>query len=124
MRRSGRARTLLWTPRTAMLRPSARSAISCGRSRIGPAASCGALHRQRAQERMLREIVLDTEPTGTDPAGDRIVEIGCVELLNHIPTGRTYHVYVNPQRPMSQGAFAVHGLSDSFLADKPVFAAI
>ncbi len=73
---------------------------------------------------MLREIVLDTETTGTDPAGDRIVEIGCVELLNHIPTGRTYHVYVNPQRPVSQGALAVHGLSDSFLADKPVFAAI
>jgi DNA polymerase-3 subunit epsilon len=73
---------------------------------------------------MLREIVLDTETTGTDPAGDRIVEIGCVELLNHIPTGRTYHVYVNPQRPMSQGAFAVHGLSDGFLADKPLFSAI
>ena len=73
---------------------------------------------------MLREIVLDTETTGTDPAGDRIVEIGCVELLNHIPTGRTFHVYVNPQRAMSQGAFAVHGLSDGFLADKPVFAAV
>jgi DNA polymerase-3 subunit epsilon len=73
---------------------------------------------------MLREIVLDTETTGTDPAGDRIVEIGCVELLNYIPTGRTYHVYINPQRPMSQGAFAVHGLSDSFLADKPIFSAI
>ena len=73
---------------------------------------------------MLREIVLDTETTGTDPAGDRIVEIGCVELLNHIPTGRTYHVYVNPQRAVSQGALAVHGLSDGFLADKPVFSAI
>jgi DNA polymerase III subunit epsilon len=73
---------------------------------------------------MLREIVLDTETTGTDPAGDRIVEIGCVELLNYIPTGRTYHVYVNPQRPISQGAFEVHGLSDDFLADKPVFAAV
>ena len=73
---------------------------------------------------MLREIVLDTETTGTDPAGDRIVEIGCVELLNYIPTGRTFHVYVNPQRAMSQGAFAVHGLSDSFLADKPAFASI
>ena len=73
---------------------------------------------------MLREIVLDTETTGTDPAGDRIVEIGCVELLNHIPTGRNYHVYVNPQRPVSQGAFAVHGLSDSFLADKPAFPAV
>jgi DNA polymerase III subunit epsilon len=73
---------------------------------------------------MLREIVLDTETTGTDPAGDRIVEIGCVELLNYIPTGRTFHVYVNPQRPVSRGALDVHGLSDSFLADKPVFAAV
>ena len=74
---------------------------------------------------MLREIVLDTETTGTDPAGDRIVEIGCVELLNYIPTGRTFHVYVNPQqRLVSQGALQVHGLSDSFLADKPVFAAV
>ena len=63
---------------------------------------------------MLREIVLDTETTGTDPgSGDRVVEIGCVELLNHIPTGRTYHVYVNPQRSMSAGALAVHGLSDA-----------
>ena len=53
---------------------------------------------------MLREIVLDTETTGTDPAGDRIVEIGCVELLNYIPTGRTFHVYVNPQRPCPRGA--------------------
>ena len=73
---------------------------------------------------MLREIVLDTETTGTDPGADRIVEIGCVELLNHIPTGRTYHKYINPQRAMSQGAFNVHGLSDAFLADKPPFAAI
>jgi len=73
---------------------------------------------------MLREIVLDTETTGTDPAGDRIVEIGCVELLNYIPTGRTYHVYLNPQRPVSQGALAVHGLSDSFLADKPIFPSV
>ncbi len=74
---------------------------------------------------MLREIVLDTETTGTDPAsGDRVVEIGCVELLNHIPTGRTFHVYLNPQRAMSAGALAVHGLSDEFLKDKPVFAAV
>jgi DNA polymerase-3 subunit epsilon len=73
---------------------------------------------------MLREIVLDTETTGTDPGSDRIVEIGCVELLNHIPTGRTYHQYVNPQRAMSQGAFNVHGISDAFLADKPPFARI
>lgn len=74
---------------------------------------------------MLREIVLDTETTGTDHAnGDRVIEIGCVELLNHIPTGNSYHVYINPQRPVSAGALAVHGLSDAFLADKPVFAAV
>ena len=74
---------------------------------------------------MLREIVLDTETTGTDPgAGDRVIEIGCVELLNHIPTGRHYHVYLNPQRPVSAGALAVHGLSDEFLADKPLFQAV
>ncbi len=74
---------------------------------------------------MLREIVLDTETTGTDHAkGDRVIEIGCVELLSHIPTGRSYHVYINPERPVSAGAFAVHGLSDEFLADKPVFATI
>jgi DNA polymerase-3 subunit epsilon len=73
----------------------------------------------------MREIVFDTETTGTDPAaGDRIIEIGGVELVNSFPSGRTFHVYINPQRPVSQGAFEVHGLSDAFLADKPVFAAI
>jgi DNA polymerase-3 subunit epsilon len=73
----------------------------------------------------MREIVLDTETTGTDPgAGDRIIEIGCVELVNQFPTGRTFHVYLNPQRSVSQGAFNVHGLSEAFLADKPVFAAV
>lgn len=70
----------------------------------------------------MREIVLDTETTGLDPlTGDRIVEIGGVELLNHMPTGRTYHQYINPQRSMPQGAFEVHGLGDEFLADKPLF---
>jgi DNA polymerase III subunit epsilon len=71
-----------------------------------------------------REIVLDTETTGTDPASDRVIEIGCVELLNHFPTGRTFHAYVNPQRTVSHGALAVHGLSDTFLADKPAFGAV
>ncbi len=70
----------------------------------------------------MREIVLDTETTGFDPeTGDRIVEIGAVELINHMPTGNTYHQYINPQRAMPQSAFEVHGLSDEFLADKPVF---
>ena len=73
----------------------------------------------------MREIVLDTETTGFDPeSGDRIVEIGCVELLNHLPTGKTYHQYINPQRDMPADAFAVHGISSDFLADKPLFAAV
>ncbi|SLN33229.1 DNA polymerase III subunit epsilon [Roseovarius gaetbuli] len=73
----------------------------------------------------MREIVLDTETTGFEPEqGDRIVEIGAVELYNHMPTGRTFHKYINPQRAMPQGAFEVHGLGDDFLRDKPLFADI
>jgi DNA polymerase III subunit epsilon len=73
----------------------------------------------------LREIVLDTETTGLDPAeGHRVVEIGAVELLNLMPTGRTFHQYFNPQRPMPKEAFEVHGLGDEFLRDKPAFSAL
>ena len=73
----------------------------------------------------MREIVLDTETTGLDPfTGDRIVEIGGVELMNHMPTGRTYHQYINPERNMPKEAFEVHGISEEFLRDKPVFARI
>ena len=71
----------------------------------------------------MREIVLDTETTGLDPAtGDRLVEIGGVELYNHMQTGKIYHQYINPERDMPDGAFAVHGLSAEFLSDKPLFA--
>jgi len=74
---------------------------------------------------MNREIVMDTETTGLDPmTGDRIVEIGAIELINHMPTGQVYHQYINPERDMPQEAFAVHGLGNEFLADKPVFAKI
>ena len=70
----------------------------------------------------MREIVFDTETTGLDPrAGDRMVEIGCIELMNLVPTGRTFHAYFNPERDMPAGAEQVHGLSASFLADKPLF---
>ena len=70
----------------------------------------------------MREIVLDTETTGFDPAsGDRLVEVGCVELVNHIPTGREWHSYIDPHRDMPQSAFEVHGLSAEFLAGKPLF---
>lgn len=73
----------------------------------------------------MREIVLDTETTGFDPeTGDRIVEIGGVELYNHVATGRTYHQYINPDRDMPDEAFQVHGLSSQFLSDKPRFAEI
>lgn len=74
---------------------------------------------------MSREIILDTETTGISPAeGHRIVEIGAIELLNHVPTGRTFHVYINPERDMPKEAEAVHGLSSAFLKDKPVFKTI
>jgi DNA polymerase-3 subunit epsilon len=70
----------------------------------------------------MREIVFDTETTGLNPlTGDRMVEIGCVELFNRIETGRTFHAYFNPGRPMPAGAEAIHGLSDIFLSDKPSF---
>ncbi|KPQ22462.1 MAG: DNA polymerase III, epsilon subunit [Rhodobacteraceae bacterium HLUCCA24] len=73
----------------------------------------------------MREIVLDTETTGLDPVGGhRIVEIGAVELYNHMPTGRHFHEYIDPERPMPEEAFAVHGLGDDFLRGKPLFAAI
>ena len=70
----------------------------------------------------MREVVLDTETTGLSPEnGDRIVEIGCIELANHMATGKTYHCYINPEIPMPSAAQDVHGLSDEFLADKPLF---
>ena len=73
----------------------------------------------------MREIVLDTETTGFEPAeGHRIVEIGALELLNHVPTGQTYHQYINPDRAVPKEAFDVHGLGDDFLRDKPRFAQI
>ena len=70
----------------------------------------------------MREIVLDTETTGLDPLrGDRLVEIGCIEIYNRMPTGQTFHRYINPERDMPAEAFAVHGLSAEFLASKPLF---
>lgn len=73
----------------------------------------------------MREIVLDTETTGLDPArGDRVVEIGCIELINHVASGKNFQRYINPARDMPEGAFRIHGLSSVFLADKPKFAEI
>src|SRR5690242_10106213 len=106
-----------------------------------PAASGGSSRRPRSSSRapgrragcatpeppcpMLREVVLDTETTGLDPEqGHRVVELGAVELANHIPTGRTFHAYINPERDMPAEAFRVHGLAAEFLADHPVFAEV
>ncbi|MCE3005456.1 MAG: DNA polymerase III subunit epsilon [Rickettsiales bacterium] len=73
----------------------------------------------------MREIVFDTETTGLDPySGHRVVEIGCVELMNHLPTGRHFHCYLNPERMMPKEAEQIHGLSDDFLKDKPLFKAL
>jgi DNA polymerase III subunit epsilon len=73
----------------------------------------------------MREIVLDTETTGLDPVrGDRLVEVGCIELFNRMPTGQTFHRYMNPERDMPAEAFAVHGLSTEFLASKPLFSEV
>jgi DNA polymerase-3 subunit epsilon len=71
----------------------------------------------------MREIVFDTETTGLDPLqGDRLVEIGCIELLNRFPTGKTFHWYFNPERDMPEAALRIHGLTSEFLKDKPLFA--
>ena len=72
-----------------------------------------------------RQVILDTETTGLEwRQGDRVIEIGCIELISRRPTGRRFHRYLNPQRPIGAGALAVHGLTDEFLADKPKFAEI
>lgn len=73
----------------------------------------------------MREIVMDTETTGFEPSeGHKLVEIGAIELWNHLPTGNVYHQYINPQRPMPKEAFEVHGLGDDFLRDKPLFSQV
>ena len=73
----------------------------------------------------MREIIFDTETTGLDPLkGDRLVEIGCVEVMDYIPTGKTFHFYLNPERAVPPDATRIHGLTDAFLSDKPKFAEI
>ncbi|MCR4378394.1 MAG: DNA polymerase III subunit epsilon [Rhodospirillales bacterium] len=73
----------------------------------------------------MREIALDTETTGLNPrAGHRVVEIGCVEMINHVATGQVFHAYINPERDMPEEAFSVHGLSEAFLRDHPKFAEV
>lgn len=73
----------------------------------------------------MREIVFDTETTGLDPSdGHRVIELGCVELIDHLPSGQSFHAYLNPERPVPIESQRIHGLSDEFLADKPLFSSI
>lgn len=83
------------------------------------------VQKRRVVHKEMREIVLDTETTGLEAqGGDRIVEIGCIELINHMPTDNEFHVYINPERDMPKAAFEVHGLSQDFLAGQAVFGEI
>ena len=86
------------------------------------ALSLASAPKEADKNRRMREIVFDTETTGLSPAtGDRMVEIGCVELVNRVETGQSFHAYFNPERPMDPAAQEVHGLSDAFLSNKPLF---
>src|SRR5215475_11737834 len=122
MRRSANARISSWIPRTGLIRSARKSRTSWPRS-----LKCrdGGPDSPLPSHRTMREIVLDTETTGLDPIrGDRLVEVGCIELFNRMPTGQTFHRYMNPERDMPAEAFAVHGLSTEFLASKPLFSEV
>src|SRR5438309_9357519 len=112
MRRSAPARISSSTPEPTYPQQKARSATFC---LVWESAGVDRLH-------FMREIVFDTETTGLNPAGgDRMVEIGCVEMFNRVETGRHFHAYFNPEREMPSDAEAVHGLTTIFLSDKPRF---
>src|SRR4030088_41451 len=113
MRRNAHVRISWWIPRARSIPLEPKFKASCARLRR---------HRDGESDRLgfMREIVFDTETTGLDPyQGDRLVEIGCVELVNGFPSGNSFHRYLNPERDMPGGAFKVHGLSIEFLNDKP-----
>src|SRR5262245_41995739 len=116
--RNAHARTSSWTARARSSLPVHRFMASCA-----PFRPCRG--GETAKVSRMREMVFATETTGLDPyQGDRLVEIGCVELLNGFPTGNSFHFYLNPERDMPEAAFNVHGLSADFLKDKPLFADI
>src|SRR3546814_12290171 len=98
----------------ARSRPAAHRLCKASRSTI----------KEKRDSESMREIIFDTETTGFEPqSGDRLAEIGCIELVNRVPTGQTFHAYYNTQRPMPAAAEAIHGLSANFLRDKPLFSA-
>src|SRR5215210_2019404 len=112
MRTSAPARISSSRPGDRLRKPSVRGSIFWLVSDSRP-----------VDRRAVREIIFDTETTGLNPAGgDRMVEIGCIEIVHRVETGRHFHAYFNPGRPMPREAEAVHGLTDMFLSDKPPFA--
>src|ERR1700691_3109199 len=129
MRKSAAAPTLSWIVHGISITLAPRCATFCARSVRCRAGACdspsdGATSRpEPGTIAFMREIVLDTETTGLDPFQcDRLVEICCVELVNRIPSGQTFHQYFYPERGMPAEALAIHGLTDEFLKDKPLFA--
>src|ERR1700731_2905077 len=123
MPKSASALISWWIRRTAWNRCGPRSGTFC--ARLLRCRGGGPDSPYSAVSILMREIVLDTETTGLDPLrGDRLVEIGCVEIFNRMPTGQTFHRHINPERDMPAEAFAVHGLSTEFLASKPLFAEV
>src|SRR3984893_10596235 len=123
MPKSASALISWWIRRTAWNRCGPRSGTFC--ARLLRCRGGGPDSPYSAVSILMREIVLDTETTGLDPLrGDRLVEIGCVEIFNRMPTGQTFHRHLNPEREMPAEAYAVHGLSREFLADKPLFSEV
>src|SRR5262245_16984380 len=121
MLRNAPGRILSWTPRRVSRRRAPRCVPSSMRLLICRSGGRDSIRTQA----FMREIVFDTETTGLDPLqGHRLVEIGCIELVNRFPSGKTFHRYLNPERDMPAEAFEVHGLSNEFLMDKPLFAAV
>src|SRR5512135_1328628 len=120
MKKNAGAPISWWIPRRVSTTPARRCVIFCALS-----LRCRNGAGESPPKDLMREIVLDTETTGLDPnQGHRLVELGCIELLNRIPTGATFHRYLNPEREVPAEAFAIHGLATEFLKDKPLFADI
>src|SRR5436190_7060615 len=123
MLKNAPGRILSWTPRRVS-RPRARRCVPSS-TQLLLCRSGGRDSDPNRTQAFMREIVFDTETTGLDPLqGHRLVEIGCIELVNRFPSGKTFHRYLNPERDMPAEALAVHGLSSDFLRDKPFFAEI
>src|SRR5882672_7232770 len=107
-----------WIPHKGLM-PRARKCVRSSRAWLRCRSGGSDSGQGRPWTSMMREVIFDTETTGLDPQkGDRLIEIGCIELVNRFPTGQVFHRYINPERDVPSEAFAIHGLSGEFLKDK------